>query len=363
MITLQKRLRRGLLFGASLFALGAPAIASGCGGGFDPISLVNKLRVLAVVADKPYADPGDDVTFHMTYYDGYIDPKDPNGPGRNVQVLWLGGCFNPIGDQYYGCYESLAELFQSLTPGKPPPPDLLKLVGFGDTFTLKLPADLITRRPRPPSGPYYGLAYVFFAVCAGTIKPVPPDGTGRAGSFPLGCFDANGKRLGAESFVPGYTQVYSFEDGRPNTNPVLNALTLDGEPVPEGIGEELTIGPCDIPADSRNGPVACGQKDPNTDCKSIQIDVDVPANVAEVDPQGMSLDNKPIFETVWVDYFAEKGSFDSGIQLVSEATAGITKDHSSHWVPPAEPGRVSLWAVVHDSRGGSAVIQRYVMVK
>src|SRR4029079_13330971 len=98
-------------------------------------------------------------------------------------------------------------------------------------FTLHLPPDLISRRPLPPDGPHYGVAYVFFAACAGTIKPVPPDSTGRAGSFPLGCFDAQDNRLGADSFVPGYTQIYSFEDGRTNDNPPVSGLTLDGKPI------------------------------------------------------------------------------------------------------------------------------------
>src|SRR5262249_40406118 len=63
---------------------------------------------------------------------------------------------------------------------------------------------------------------------AGKIGPVPPSGTGKAGSFPFGCFDPDGNQLGPDSFVPGYTQVYAFEDGRVNANP--RVLDLDIAP-------------------------------------------------------------------------------------------------------------------------------------
>jgi len=367
MVTKQKRpLRRLLLAGAAALGLASPAIAS-CGGSFAPISEVNSLRVIAVVADHPYVTiPKDSmatdpipVKFTMTYFDGYMDPNNPDAPVRTVQILWLGGCFNPIGDEYYGCYASLGEVFKSLQPGQLPPPGL---VGVGDTFTLLLPQDLISRRPAPASGPHYGLAYVFFAACAGTIKPIPPSGTGRAGDFPLGCFDANGKNLGADSFVPGYTQVYAFEDGRVNNNPVVNGLTLDGKPAPEDSSQEATAPPCSATDDQRNGATGCSQTDPYSNCQSLAIDVDVPKDVAEVDPSGTSVDGKELHEAVWVDYFAEKGTIENEVALVSDATTGITADHKTRWLPPAEPGRVSLWAVVHDARGGAAVVQRDVLV-
>jgi hypothetical protein len=49
--------------------------------------------------------------------------------------------------------------------------------------------------------------------------------------------------------------------------------------------------------------------------------------------------------------------------LVSDATTGITDDHKTKWLPPSEPGLLNLWAVVHDARGGTTVLQRSVTVE
>src|SRR5205814_346157 len=78
-----------------------PSFAAGCGLAFDGPSKVQGLRVLAVVADKPYALPGDEVTFTLTYVDAYSETNPDVGARNNIQVLWLGGCIDPEGDYYY----------------------------------------------------------------------------------------------------------------------------------------------------------------------------------------------------------------------------------------------------------------------
>jgi hypothetical protein len=353
-------LRRPLLAAGALLSLASPAISSGCVASFEPISEVQGLRVLAAPADKPYAAAGDDVTFTLDYYDGYVDPADPDGAARNVQIVWLGGCFDPPDDAYFGCYPQLAELFQSLGSTDPLSTGL---IGFGPSFTLKLPDDIISRRPKPMVGPHYGIAYVFFAACAGQIKPIPPESAGKAGSFPLGCFDPEGNRLGADSFVPGYTQIYAFEDGRTNTNPVVTGFKIDGETVEEGIDHEAKVESCPITDAQRDLPPSCTREDPFAACKSYELDIDVPKDVAEVDLESKTLDGKMLHEAVWVDYFAEKGSFDGSVALVSDAVTGVTDDHKVKWLPPPEAGRVTLWAVVRDARGGSTFLTRYVQVE
>jgi hypothetical protein len=352
--------RRAALALGALSLLFGPSIASGCAGGFTPISKIDSLRVLGVTVDQSYAAPGETVTFEMTFHDGYVDPKDPEAGPRNVQIVWLGGCFNPAGDAYYECYSQLATVFQGLSPDGPPPSGL---VGFGPLFSITMPGDIVASRPKPPTGPHYGIAYVFFAACAGTLEVVPPDSSGNAGAFPLGCFDADGNRLGAESFVPGYTQVYAFDDGRRNTNPAVKAMTLDGKP----LSEDFTLAPavkrCTVPEDDRLGPPACGKEDPFTACEAYDLDIDVEAAVADVDPDGKTEDGKPLREVVWVDYFADQGDFDADVSLVNDATTGLVDKHKVRWIAPREKGLVSLWAVLHDSRGGSTVLPRYVRVE
>jgi hypothetical protein len=367
-------LRRLVLASLALAGLSA-SLGSGCSAGFDSISKINALRVLAVVADRcpsdqptcdarervgaSYAGPGDEVTFTLSHYDGFVDPDDPGAGSRNLQILWIGGCFDPDGDQYFACYPQLAQIFQDLDPANPLASGF---IGVGDTFTMKLPDDIVSRRPRPAEGPYYGIAYVFFAVCAGTIAPIPPEDGGLAGSFPLGCIGADGKRLGADGFVPGYTQIYVFDDGRTNENPRWKGLTLDGVHLAAGFDEPKRVKACGVGEDARRMPPGCGRPDPYSDCTSYTIDVAVPEDVAEVDPDGVTPEGKHLHEAVWVDYFAEKGDLDTEVRLVSDATTLITPGHSTRWVPPPEPGYVSLWAVLHDARGGEAVIQRWVEV-
>jgi hypothetical protein len=371
-------LRSLLLPFAAATTLLAPALASGCGGGVDSISKIDGLRVLAVAVSRAptaadpttggsYARPDDRVTFQMTSYDGFVDPAAPDAPPRQLQTVWLGGCFDPPGDAYYGCYESLAgvlgDVQKDQAAGMLPGPD--SLYGVGDSFSMTLPSDLVTRRPRPPGSSYYGIAYVFFAVCAGYLGPVKADSSGGAGAFPLGCFqdEARTIRLGAESFVPGYTQIYSFEDGRTNADPAVQALTFDAKDPGVGPGNALIVKPCAVDDDTRIAPASCSKADPFATCTAIKIDITAAADVAEDDPEGTASDGKKLKEVVWVDYFADKGDLDNEVALVNDATTGLIADHSVQWIAPPEPGVVTIWAVVHDARGGVTTLQRYINVQ
>jgi hypothetical protein len=363
--------RRVVLVALVLAVVAAPALSSGCVTGFDPISKVDALRVLAVVADKPYAAPGDTVHFSMTYYDGYA-----GGP-RPVQVLWVGGCFDPVEDEYYACYPEFAALFQQ---GGVEQAIASGLIGMGDTFSLTLPENIVSQRPVPASGPHYGIAYVFFTACAGTVGPVAADGSGEAGSFPLGCFDSAGNQLDQSSFVPGFTQVYSFAEGWTTPNPELDDVTISGTSIPFAPGEEPAdggTGAADGGSGSPDGGTAsvptCGISEEqrkemgcsksSTTCQEYTIDVVVPDDVAPIDPEGSTVSGQPIHAVVWVDYFASAGDFDDDIKLVSDATTGITSSHSSNWTPPPTTGPVLIWAVLHDSLGGQTVTERQIMVQ
>ena len=379
-------LRSLLLPLAAGAALIAPAVASGCGGGFDPISKIDGLRVLSVAVSREpttedpttggsYAHPGDKVTFKMTSYDGFIDPANPDAPTRKLQTVWLGGCFNPAGDAYFGCYASLGKVIgeaqADLLAGKLPGPGAL--YGIGNTldptqpnsFDLTLPTDIVSRRPKPAVGAHYGIAYVFFAVCAGFLGPAPTESSGGAGSFPIACY-ADAKleiRLGAESFVPGYTQIYVFADGRMNADPPVTEMTFDDKPAGEGAGNALVVKVCGVDDDTRTSPASCSKEDPFTTCAPVLIDITTAAGVAEPDLEGTAKDGKALTEVVWVDYFADKGDFDSEVRLVNDATTGLIADHSTSWIAPTEPGLVSIWAVVHDARGGVTTLQRYIRVE
>jgi hypothetical protein len=123
------------------------------------------------------------------------------------------------------------------------------------------------------------------------------------------------------------------------------------------------------------------------------VTVEVPATVADWDPAN------GVYETVWVDYFADLGDIDTPVLLVAAAessTSGPNPDggyppssgvqvgkYVVHWVAPPPPPPVpigdagsdggdagadavtppetaTIWAVVHDSRGGSTVVSHQI---
>lgn len=354
------RWARWLLSAAALGLFGAGPIGSGCATGFDPPSNVNSLRILAVVADKPYVQPGEEVTFKMTYSDGLAASN--REPPRPIQITWLGGCFDPEGDQYFACFPQLQEVFEQIASGEISPFGYVSQ-GVGiDAFTLEIPEDIISRRPRPDFGPYAGIAYVFFAACAGVVRPIPIEQASEAGSFPLGCFDYEGNRLGPDSFVPGYTQVYAFDDERTNDNPTLEGLTLDGEEMSEEFAEIPKVKACDLTEDERLES-GCSAKDPAEECTLYELKAIIPSDVAEVDPGDGVRDGETLTESVWISYFADGGDIDSGIKLVNDPVEGFQGEFETDWVPPSEPGIYTIWAVLRDARGGSTVLTRLVDVQ
>src|SRR5690349_484604 len=118
----KRSLRRPVLTTLALATIASPAIASGCAGSFESIDRVTGLRVLAVTADKPYAAPGETVTFTMTHADGIAAVKGADagpdagsgGGERKLQILWIGGCFDPPGDEYFACFAQIGQLFAAL---------------------------------------------------------------------------------------------------------------------------------------------------------------------------------------------------------------------------------------------------------
>jgi hypothetical protein len=355
-------LRRAVLGALALTFLASPALSSGCAASFDPPARVSTLRVLGITADKPYAAPGDEVTFEMTYFDGFED-EDGSGP-RPIQITWLGGCFDPPSDQYFACYEQIAEIVRGITPESPPPEGLVSQgIGF-NKFTLKLPEDIISRRPPPDYGPHYGIAYVFFAACAGKVQPVLPDGTGRAPDFPLGCFDDAGNRLGSESFVPGYTQIYAFADGRSNNNPVIQGLTLNGKEIPgsDEFDKIPTVKVCPLSDEERRTP-RCDREADISDCAAYTLEALIDPSVVEVDPDATAEDGGQLTETLWVSYFSDAGDISPGIKLVNDPVSGFNGELAVTFIPPPEPGITTIWAVLRDARGGSHILTRFIRVE
>lgn len=335
------------------FVLLGGALALGCGAEFDPPHELKTLRVLGVQKTVPYAKPGETVDMQMLWYDGSKQAPRP------VQVAWFAGCFNPLGDLYAGCFEQFAG-------GGPPGPGGLPpgvQLGFGDDFSLTMPADIISSRPPPvdEKQPPYGLAYVFFAACAGKLGP-PPEG--EAIAFPLACYGPGDELLGAEDFVAGYSAVYAFDDYR-NQNPIVAGFRVAGQDAASNCIDGACVGtPPPATLDCTTAPcVAACPDDGEDSCPEIAIQPIVDPASAEIDQVSVDAYGKKYQEQMWIRYYVNRGGVKSDVRLLNDATDGWNEGYGTKLYAPKKPGPMSVWAVVHDNRGGQAWVRQEILVQ
>jgi hypothetical protein len=319
----------------------------GCGPEFDPSNEIQTIRVMGVQKDRPYAQPGDEVSLQMLWH----DPK-----GRtDVQRAWIGGCVNPPGDLYYGCF---AQQGAAADPGSELP------FGFGDSFKVQIPSDIISGRQGPfePGQRRYGLYIVFFVVCAGQLSfdmNVDPEAAGSTG-LPIRCLDADEQPLGSEDFIVGYSSIYSFADVD-NENPSFS-------PGEDGKGEflieeNLAPGDC-LGADCQGAAAvevdcsdpgeprcieAC-EDDGEPSCPAIDVAPRI-EQLVETDPVTSELYGSDVTEQMWVNYYVDRGAINE-VRLLNDATAGWNAKYRGQLRAPKDPGPLQIWAVAHDNRGG-----------
>jgi hypothetical protein len=333
-------LPRFVVPGGVLGVLVALASAS-CQRAFESQSQIETLRVLAIRMDHPIPAPGSDVTLEMLVWDGSPDAKRPDGTARPIEIAWLGGCFDPKGDLYYSCYEDLAPEQDALAAGTPHP-----YVSRDRTFTMHVPEDLITRRSTRGAGPY-GLSYVYFAVCAGTIVPVR---TKSASTPPLACVDAAGAPVSADGFVYGYLPIYSYP-GVENANPIVNGGLFDRTKYDKT---------CAIDGDCPSGQV-CGSGKlclpivAHCEGRCVEHPIDPNVDVAastEPNPVSSLLAKEPRHELLYVQYMTNHGTLGSDTRTIVDVRSAHD-DFAGSWTPPdTAVGETRIWAIVHDDRGG-----------
>lgn len=331
---------------APLLVAGALALVStlGCGPEFDKSNELKTLRVLGVKKDKPYALPGEKVGLQLLWH-------DPEGR-TDVQRAFVGGCVNPAGDLYYGCFPQYGQL---AADGELP-------LGFGDTFEVTLPDDIISSRDAEPGQAPYGIYIVFFAVCAGTLsidmEAVAAPGSGSTG-FPIRCLDSSGEPLGSEDFVAGYSSVYSFEEAV-NENPRFgvdadgaSTFEVDGRVLPADCVGEACQGaaPVDVNCDAEpERCVAACADDGDGSCPAIRVKPDIVQDV-ETDDVSSRLFGTTVTEQMWVNYYVDRGGM-SEVRLVNDASSGWNAEYRGELRAPKAAGPLQIWAVVHDNRGG-----------
>ncbi len=328
------------------------ASAAGCGAEFDPPSELKTLRVLGVQKSAPYAKPGEQVELQMLWHDGSTQAPRP------VQIGWFSGCFNPPGDLYAGCFVEFATAGPP-GPGGPPGFDF----GVGNRFSFTMPADVISSRPPPPNPkqPAYGLSFVFFAACAGQLGPPPEsDEVG----FPVACYGSDDELLGAEDFVAGFSAVYAY-DGYRNQNAIVSGFRVNGQ---EAKGSCVDGACVDTPlldalsCDSVPCVAACPD-DGTEDCPEISIGPIVDPASAEVDQISVDAYGKNYEEQMWIRYYVDRGGVKSDLRLLNDAKTGWNGDYGTKLFAPKKPGPMTVWAVVHDNRGGSAWARQQILVQ
>ena len=302
----------------------------GCGSDFAPKNSVSAIRILAARADQPYARPGETVRVEGLVHDGRTAPAEP------MRVFWFPApCVDPIGLPYYGCYP----LFEALFPvGVDLTPSLVE----GPEVTMTIPADALANVVvRPGQKERFATAYVFMVACAGHVERIPRRGGLGPNALPVACFDGAGRQLSPDEFVFGYTRVFVFGERR-NAIPSLDGVTFQGKPVDPAAG--IVTGKC--VKDEASG-----------DCKTVKLDVVFSDAAAEVDPDNVNEEGKVGRETIYVDWFTSVGKFMTDRKVLFDGQLGRTPKPAIEFSPPNAPVKGTVWAVLHDNRGGTSWLE------
>ena len=359
---------RFLLLLLLLAAASSALFGVACGAGsFESQNKVTGVRMFGVRPEPAYAKPGDTVTLEVLAADGRREKARP------MKIFWIPiVCVNPREDLYYLCFVpsqtpdgGTIDGGTRLEPAFPPdggvadggaPPvgagglssipvglDLSPFLPQGPTFSFRMPDDVIIDRPGRPS---YGLAIVFNIACAGQVRLAERVGNAPQ-QIPLQCTDEEGIPLSADDYVIGINRVYAYAD-RTNTNPVVEAVTLDGVPVDPQQG--IVVDRC--VADRR------------ADCKPVKIDVRVTDESWEPNPSmGQTAETAEQREQIWVTYYSDIGDLQDEARLLFDSKSGRISESAVEYRAPYEPSEGTLWAVVHDNRTGAAFVVLPIHVK
>ncbi|HTV17574.1 MAG TPA: hypothetical protein VMG12_02860, partial [Polyangiaceae bacterium] len=137
---------------------------------------------------------------------------------------------------------------------------------------------------------------------------------------------------------------------RTNQNPAAPTLVIDAD-----IGNDRDAG--------RDAPAAEGDAAPIAADTRVALSVAWRPEDAEayvwIDPVTATLQTRR--ESMLVSWFATAGSFARDRSEVAEGDASTGATNT--WQAPLEPGPVVFWAVLRDSRGGTAFVERTISVE
>lgn len=339
-------------------------VFAGCGPELDSISQLNSLRIIGLRKSAPYARPGETIDLELSWDDA------GRAKARPVQRFIGFWCVNPPGDLFGQC---LAQ-----PPNVPP-----QFAVDQDRFSIRLPNDMLRSNPASPELPPYGVAFVFYGVCAGRLSVAgrllefgQAGAGGATGGFGAGgegfqglipddgaviptCLDEQGNELGSRDFVVGYSAIYAYENIR-NENPKITGFRVAGRDVSvDCVDSDCTTRSFDPPTGC-SGDVACLRACSDggaAACPEIPIQPIIDRASVERDQVAKVAYGNDLEESIWVSYLVDRGVPEAEVRLVNDANSGWNEDYGTSLFAPRKKGPLRIWAVVRDNRGGVAWVR------
>jgi hypothetical protein len=260
-----------------------------------------------------------------------------------MEVFWLPApCINPSGDDYFACFSSYDPGSSGTRSGPGGVPlttgsDLTRFLAAGDTFSFAMPSGVIASHPLVAGTRYrYGLAVAFVVACAGHLELVRRD-PGNPQASPIACMNAEHVPVAPGDYAIGFVRVYAYESLR-NQNPVIDHVSYGG----------LAIQAAATLAAPR-----CTTRSEN-DCPKTDLDTIVPPASDELNPLDVDPSGNPRREQIWVDYYATTGQLGDDGRVLYDPSKGKLNGTATSFQAAQQPASGTLWAVVHDNRGGTA---------
>ena len=295
----------------AVLALGA--VLSACGSNIKPETLVEKMRVLSIVAEPPEVNPGESSELvELTL-----------NPGGKTTVVWIGCQPDPFNQGRGACNDVTAALRPTSFADFPPGTSLL---GFGPKAGYTVRSDLFdVLTPDDPTRQNGTVGQILAVTLGDEIKATTTPEE----------FRALFARIEAREIqtLLSVTRVLATDRVVKNTNPKLSELLVNGEALP--VNATLAVQP--------------GEK--------VELEPRVPDAAREtytlVTPDG------PVERTEQVvgAWYSTAGRFsEPRVDLFSETRAVFTAPGSVEVpddpVPDRRTGKV--WFVVRDGRGGQS---------
>ncbi len=296
-----------------------PWLLLGCDTPPEPGTKVDSFRVLAELADQPFAHPGETVQLSSLSF----DPQ-----GRQVSWAWA-SCVNPASSDLNGCLERINE--------GPDPTSSVFALGVGtSSATLTIPTDAIDELP--PAARAGATVGVLSVACPGDLS----FGQGPNG-LPARCQETGtGRDLTLDEFIIGFKRIRVRQTDR-NKNPEITGITFDGVDWPAT--EIKTVGYCDAD-DFDYG--ACGDK------QKHQLAAVLSADSFE---SGKDELGRAFEEQVVIQHYATEGIYEFEVRTgKSPKTGWVARKHASGQT-------VTLWFVARDDRGGVTWAERQATVR